>query len=103
MIDWGRETCGDLVTAEAREWLCTNGLGGFASGTVAGTLTRRCHGLLVAALAPPLGRRLLVAKLDEIVHLDGVAWPLRGDAGRGELRAVLERAHGILSRRRRRS
>jgi len=45
----------------------TNGLGGFASGTVAGLLTRRYHGLLVAALKPPLGRTLLVAKLDETV------------------------------------
>ena len=36
MLDWGREVCGDLAAAERREWLCTNGLGGFASGTVAG-------------------------------------------------------------------
>ena len=62
MIDWGREICGDLAAAERREWLCTNGLGGFASGTVAGLLSRRYHGLLVAAPAPPLGRTLLVAK-----------------------------------------
>jgi len=50
MIGWGREICGDLPGAERREWLCTNGIGGFASGTVAGSLTRRYHGLLVAAL-----------------------------------------------------
>ena len=65
MIDWGRETCGDLSLAQSREWLCTNGLGGFASGTVAGLLARRYHGLLVAALAPPLGRTLVVAKLED--------------------------------------
>jgi predicted glycogen debranching enzyme len=76
MIDWGRETCGDLTTAESREWLCTNGIGGFASGTVAGLLSRRYHGLLVAALAPPLGRTVLVTKVDETLHDDGVAWPL---------------------------
>ena len=59
-IDFGREICGDLDAAEQREWLATNGLGGFASGTVAGSLTRRYHGLLVAALKPPLGRTLLL-------------------------------------------
>jgi len=56
VVDFGRDLCGDLPAAEAREWLVTNGLGGFASGTVAGLLTRRYHGLLVAALQPPLGR-----------------------------------------------
>ena len=54
-ITFGREICGDLAAAERREWLVTNGLGGYASGTVAGLLTRRYHGLLVAALPPPHG------------------------------------------------
>src|SRR3989441_888361 len=70
-IGWGREICGDLPAAERREWLCTNGIGGFASGTVAGSLTRRYHGLLVAALDPPVGRTLLVAKVDDTVAYDG--------------------------------
>jgi predicted glycogen debranching enzyme len=70
--DFGREVTGDLAAAERREWLCTNGLGGFASGTVAGTLTRRYHGLLMAALDPPLGRTLLVAKVEEQVAYDGL-------------------------------
>src|SRR2546422_2856981 len=65
MLEWGRELCGDLDAAERREWLCTNGIGGFASATVAGTLTRRYHGLLVAAQEPPLRRTLLVAKVEE--------------------------------------
>ena len=39
-----------------REWLVTNGLGGYASGTVSGAVTRRYHGLLIAALPGPLGR-----------------------------------------------
>jgi predicted glycogen debranching enzyme len=50
---------------EQREWLVTNGTGSYASGTVAGVLSRRYHGLLVAALSPPLGRTLLGVKLDE--------------------------------------
>jgi len=48
-----------------REWLVTNGLGGYASGTLAGVLTRRYHGLLVAALPAPLGRMLMLNHLDE--------------------------------------
>ena len=67
MLDFGRDITGEIATAESREWLCTNGIGGFASGTLAGSLARRYHGLLVAALAPPLGRTLLAAKLDESV------------------------------------
>ena len=75
-LTWGREVCGRLAVAESREWLCTNGIGGFASGTVAGLLSRRYHGLLVAALDPPLGRTLLVTKLDETVEYDTVRRPL---------------------------
>ena len=72
MLDFGREVCGNLAEAERREWLVTNGIGGFASGTIAGVLTRRYHGLLLAALQPPLGRTLLAAKLDETVEYDGL-------------------------------
>ena len=68
VVDFGRETCGHLWMAERREWLVTNGIGGFASGTMAGSLTRRYHGLLIAALKPPLGRTLLVSKLEETVE-----------------------------------
>jgi predicted glycogen debranching enzyme len=76
LIDFGREICGDLATAETREWLVTNGMGGFASGTIAGVLTRRYHGILVAALKPPVGRMLLVAKLDESVRYGDEIYPL---------------------------
>ena len=48
-----------------REWLVTNGLGGYASGTLAGTITRRYHGLLVAALPNPLGRTMMFNQLSE--------------------------------------
>lgn len=65
MITFGRDICNDLASAEKREWLVTNGIGGFAMGTLAGTLTRRYHGLLLAALRPPADRTLLVTKLDE--------------------------------------
>ena len=75
MLDFGRDICNDLNAATTREWLVTNGMGGFATGTVAGLLTRRYHGLLVAALQPPLGRHLLVSKLDETATYQGVSYP----------------------------
>jgi predicted glycogen debranching enzyme len=75
-IEFGREICGDLSNAETREWLVTNGIGGYASGTVAGSLSRRYHGLLVAALQPPLGRTLLLAKLDEVAIYDARSYAL---------------------------
>src|SRR5437764_10790753 len=54
-----------------REWLVTNGLGGYASGTVAGMLTRRYHGMLVASLPAPLGRMVMLNHLLERVRLPG--------------------------------
>jgi predicted glycogen debranching enzyme len=75
-VRFGREICGNLPAAESREWLVTNGIGGFASGTVAGGLTRRYHGLLVAALQPPLGRTQLVAVLDETVRYGDATYAL---------------------------
>ena len=74
--DFGREVCGDPAAAESREWLVTNGLGGFACGTLAGNVTRRYHGLLVAALHPPVGRTLLVSNLDGTAEYDGQHFPL---------------------------
>jgi len=64
-IHFGRDICGGLDAAEAREWLVTNGLGGYASGNMLGGASRRYHGLLVAALQPPVGRTVLVAGIDE--------------------------------------
>jgi predicted glycogen debranching enzyme len=75
-LAWGREVTGDLAAAERREWLCVNGVGGFASGTIAGTLTRRYHGLLVAALDPPLGRTLLGAAVHDTLEYAGETWSL---------------------------
>jgi predicted glycogen debranching enzyme len=59
------EICRNLEPAITREWLVTNGLGGYASGTVAGINTRRYHGLLVAAMNPPVQRMVLLASLEE--------------------------------------
>jgi predicted glycogen debranching enzyme len=82
-LELDRALCGDLAVAEAREWIVTNGLGGFAAGTVAGTLTRRYHGLLFAARTPPVGRTLLCPKIDAEVGYDGAAYALATDRWRG--------------------
>lgn len=80
VVRLGRADCGDQANAARREWLVTNGLGGFAAGTVAGINSRRYHGLLVAALRPPLDRALLVAKLDPLATYDGRRYGLTTNA-----------------------
>jgi predicted glycogen debranching enzyme len=69
MITLGPQICGDLDQAAAREWLVTDGLGGYAMGTVAGLRTRRYHGLLVVAEPGGAVRRLGLAALDPLVRV----------------------------------
>jgi predicted glycogen debranching enzyme len=71
MIRFGQDVCGNLDAALRREWVETNGLGGFASSTINGLNTRRYHGLLVAATKPPVGRFVLLSKFEETLSLDG--------------------------------
>jgi predicted glycogen debranching enzyme len=66
-LKFGRAECSLFESASKREWLVTNGIGGYACGTMAGVLSRHYHGLLIAALNPPLGRTLTLVKLDETV------------------------------------
>jgi predicted glycogen debranching enzyme len=65
MIRFGKEICTSLEAALQREWLETNGIGGYASSTIIELNTRRYHGLLVAALTPPVGRYVLLSKFEE--------------------------------------
>ncbi|AFY68856.1 glycogen debranching enzyme [Thalassoporum mexicanum PCC 7367] len=76
VVEFGRGICGELAAAETREWLVTNGIGGYASGTIAGLLTRRYHGLLIAALKAPVNRTLLLSKLEETIDYDGGQYAL---------------------------
>src|SRR5271155_2433960 len=76
MIQFERETWSDLKAALRREWLETNELGGFASSTIVGLNTRRYHGLLVAATKPPVGRLVLLSKLEETLWIDGKRFDL---------------------------
>ncbi len=66
----GKNICRDLDQAMVREWLDTNGGGGYASTTVAGTNTRRYHGLLVAALDPPAERVVYLSSIQETAFVE---------------------------------
>ena len=76
MIELGIDIVTDLAAATSMEWLETNGIGGYASGTVSGAHTRRYHGLLIAATRPPLGRAVLLSKLEETIVVDGERFEL---------------------------
>ena len=76
MIRLNGESCRDLGTALSREWLETNGIGGFCSSTIIGLNTRRYHGLLTAATKPPVGRLVLLSKLEETLVLDGRSYEI---------------------------
>ena len=76
MIQFTQEVCSNLAAASKREWLETNGLGGFASSTIVGLNTRRYHGLLIAATKPPVGRLVLLSKLEETLIINGQRYAL---------------------------
>jgi predicted glycogen debranching enzyme len=76
MMCFGMEFCANLDAGSRREWLETNGIGGFASGTVSGCNTRRYHGLVVAATKPPVGRFVLLSKMEETLICDGRTFEL---------------------------
>jgi len=65
MISFDRSICRNFDSAIEKEWLETNGIGGYASSTIIGVNTRGYHGLLVAATRPPLGRMVLLSKVEE--------------------------------------
>src|SRR6266404_5715089 len=70
MIEFTNNTIDDLQASQSREWLETNGLGGFCSSTITGLNTRRYHGLLTAATKPPVGRIVMLSKLEEVLVID---------------------------------
>ena len=76
MIAFGPDICRDYDRGVGREWLETNGLGGYASSTVIGANTRRYHGLLIAALKPPTRRTLLLSKLEETLAVGNTEYDL---------------------------
>ena len=78
-MPWSIEAGRDPKNLLHREWLVTNGLGGYASGTLAGICTRRYHGLLIAALPAPLGRMMMFNHIIEEIRLpDGRVMSISG-------------------------
>ncbi|MCL2640112.1 MAG: amylo-alpha-1,6-glucosidase, partial [Phycisphaerales bacterium] len=69
-ITLNTEQCRNLETAINTEWLCTNSLGGYASGTVAGANTRKYHGHLVVALKPPVQRYVILSHVEDRIIID---------------------------------
>jgi predicted glycogen debranching enzyme len=76
ILNWDRGN--DPAFLRSREWLLTNGLGGYASGTLAGIPARKYHGLFVPNLASPKGRHILISRCDEWVTIDGRRMHLGG-------------------------
>ena len=76
MIKFTQDTLNDLDASTSREWLETNGLGGFSSSTIIGLNTRRYHGLLTAATKPPVGRVVMLSKLEETLIIEGQRYEL---------------------------
>jgi predicted glycogen debranching enzyme len=90
-FDW--LVCADLNESCSREWLETNGIGGFASSSIVDLNTRRYHGLLTAATKPPLGRMVLLSKLEDTLVLDGKRFDLSANQYTG---AVHPQGHLLL-------
>src|SRR4051812_9109489 len=79
-MPWSHAEGKDPQILLGREWLVTNGLGGYSSGTVSGACTRRYHGLLIAAHPAPLGRMMMLNHLsEEIRNPDGSSAGLSGE------------------------
>ena len=72
----------NLENALDKEWIITNGIGGFASSTIIGANTRKYHGLLVVPIIPPARRRLILAKLDESIEIGGKKYDLFTNVGK---------------------
>jgi predicted glycogen debranching enzyme len=80
VVKLGREVLGDLAEVSRREWILSDGLGGYASSTAVGLNTRRYHGLLVAATRPPDGRMVLLSKLEETLQIGETRYELATNA-----------------------
>ncbi len=76
MIKFDTSICTDFEQSSRKEWLETNGIGGFACGTIAGANSRRYHGILTAATRPPLGRVTMLSKFEEVLTIDGEVFEL---------------------------
>lgn len=72
----------NLENGIQKEWIITNGIGGFASSTIIGANTRKYHGLLIAPLTPPARRYLILSKVDESIEIGGKQYNLYTNIGK---------------------
>ena len=89
MMRINSEICNNFESATSREWLETNGIGGFATGTISGANTRRYHGILTAATKPPLGRITMLSKFEETLIIDGKSYELSSNQYPGAIYHVM--------------
>ena len=66
-----------------KEWIITNGIGGYSSSTIVGVNTRKYHGLLVAPLTPPARRMVILSKVDESVFIEDKRYDIFSNMGKG--------------------
>jgi predicted glycogen debranching enzyme len=95
-LPWEADGAPDTVDGARHEWLVTNGLGGYASGTIVGAITRRYHGLLIAALPAPIGRAMLVNYLSERLRFEDRTTEWLGAHGRDGRLAQAEGAQYLV-------
>jgi predicted glycogen debranching enzyme len=92
-IELNRQMLSKFEDAIQKEWIITNGLGGYVSSTVLGINTRKYHGLLVAAFNPPRDRRVCLSKLDEEISIGSNIYPLGANEFQNE---ILPKGHHYL-------
>jgi len=85
MLNLNKDILRNVDAATSREWLETNGIGGFACSTVIGLNTRRYHALLTAAMHPPAGRVVLLSKIEETVAIDSQRYDLSANQYSGAI------------------
>jgi glycogen debranching enzyme len=96
-VTMDRKVATDFGEAIKREWLETNGIGGWASSTIINAHTRRYHGLLVAATRPPVGRVVLLSNLEETLVRGGTRYGIRFDVVDGDRRDSAIRPNQIFA------
>ena len=84
-ITFNKEITQNFDKASTKEWLETNGLGGWASSTICGTNTRNYHGMFVIATKPPVGRIVTLSKLEETILIDNIKYELQANQFPGSI------------------
>ncbi|HSZ24658.1 MAG TPA: glycogen debranching enzyme N-terminal domain-containing protein, partial [Cytophagaceae bacterium] len=87
-ITFNKEITQNFDKASTKEWLETNGLGGWASSTICGANTRNYHGMFVIATKPPVGRIVALSKLEETIVVNKTRYELQANQFPGTIRDI---------------